>query len=111
MVAPRQARNRGCARGTLRFFYGTLGRKDIADQLSFARKEDTLPAVLTQDEVLRLLKPARRRGDRATISILAVKANYVQARTIKTVHSKCCHNWSAWVTVCLLFESKVAIRR
>ena len=43
--------------GALRFFYGTtLGRKDIADQLPFARKEDTLPAVLTQDEVLRLLK-------------------------------------------------------
>jgi len=32
--------------GALRFFYGTtLGRKDIADQLPFARKEDTLPAV------------------------------------------------------------------
>jgi integrase/recombinase XerD len=43
--------------GALRFFYGTtLGRKDIADQLPFARKEDTLPAVLSQDEVLRLLK-------------------------------------------------------
>src|SRR6266849_8572962 len=28
--------------GALRFFYGTtLGRKDIADQLPFARKEDT----------------------------------------------------------------------
>jgi site-specific recombinase XerD len=43
----------------LRFFYGTtLGRKDIADQLPFARKEDTLPAVLSQDEVLRLLRAA-----------------------------------------------------
>jgi integrase/recombinase XerD len=45
--------------GALRFFYGTtLGRKDIADQLPFARKEDTLPAVLSQDEVLRLLRAA-----------------------------------------------------
>ena len=43
--------------GALRFFYGTtLERKDIADQLPFARKGDTFPAVLSQDEVLRLLK-------------------------------------------------------
>jgi site-specific recombinase XerD len=43
--------------GALRFFYGiTLGKKEIAEQIPFARKEDTLPAVLTRDEVLRLLK-------------------------------------------------------
>jgi integrase/recombinase XerD len=43
--------------GALRFFYGTtLGKKEIAQQIPFARKEDTLPAVLRQDEVLRLLK-------------------------------------------------------
>jgi integrase/recombinase XerD len=43
--------------GALRFFYGTtLGQKEIAQQIPFARKEGTLPAVLRQDEVLRLLK-------------------------------------------------------
>ena len=43
--------------GALRFFYGiTLGRKDIAAQIPYARKDDTLPAVLARDQVLRLLK-------------------------------------------------------
>ncbi len=43
--------------GALRFFYSvTLSNKQIADQIPFARKEDTLPAVLTQDEVVRLFK-------------------------------------------------------
>ena len=42
--------------GGIRFFYGvTLRRKDIAEEIPFARKEDTLPAVLTPDEVVRLL--------------------------------------------------------
>jgi integrase len=39
------------------FFYGTtLGQKEIAEQIPYARKQDTLPAVLTPDEVVRLLK-------------------------------------------------------
>jgi len=43
--------------GALRFFYGiTLGQKEIVELIPFTRKEDTLPAVLTQDEVVRLLK-------------------------------------------------------
>jgi len=43
--------------GALRFFYGTtLGKKDMAELIPFARVEDRLPAVLTQDEVIRLLK-------------------------------------------------------
>ena len=43
--------------GALRFFYSvTLGDKQFAEQIPFARKEDTLPAVLTPDEVVRLLK-------------------------------------------------------
>lgn len=42
--------------GALRFFYAiTMQRNDIAEQIPFARKEDTLPAVLTPDEVVRLL--------------------------------------------------------
>jgi site-specific recombinase XerD len=35
--------------GALRFFYGTtLGNKALADQIAYARPEDTLPAVLTR---------------------------------------------------------------
>jgi integrase/recombinase XerD len=43
--------------GALRFFYGTiLGQKQVAEQIPFGRTEDTLPAVLTQSDVVRLLK-------------------------------------------------------
>ena len=43
--------------GALRFFYGTtLGQKQVAEQIPYGRIEDTLPAVLAQDEVVRLLK-------------------------------------------------------
>lgn len=43
--------------GALRFFYGTtLGNKSLADQITFARIENTLPAVLTRDQVLSLVK-------------------------------------------------------
>jgi site-specific recombinase XerD len=42
--------------GALRFFYSTtLGNKELAQQIPFARPEDTLPAVLTRDQVLQLL--------------------------------------------------------
>ena len=41
----------------LRFFYGTtLGCKDMVEEMPFARKEDTLPAVLTQEQVARVLR-------------------------------------------------------
>ena len=41
----------------LRFFYGTtLGRKEMVEEMPFARKEDTLPAVLTQEQVARVLQ-------------------------------------------------------
>jgi len=43
--------------GALRFFYGTtLGRKEVSEQIPYARREDTLPAVLARDEVVRFLK-------------------------------------------------------
>lgn len=46
--------------GALRFFFGTtLGRSDIADQIPYARTEDTLPVVLSHDQVLKLLKAER----------------------------------------------------
>jgi integrase/recombinase XerD len=43
--------------GALRFFYATtLGRKEVAEQIPYARRPDRLPAVLTGDEVVRFLK-------------------------------------------------------
>ena len=44
--------------GALRSFYGTtLGNKPVAEEIPYARKEDTLPAVLARDQVLQLLEP------------------------------------------------------
>jgi integrase/recombinase XerD len=41
----------------LRFFYGTtLGMADAAAQIPLARRSDPLPAILSRDEVARLLK-------------------------------------------------------
>ena len=41
----------------LRFLYGTtLGLKDVSEQILLPRKEDTLPTVLSRDEVKRFLK-------------------------------------------------------
>ncbi len=41
----------------IRFFYGvTLGRPNVAEHIPLARKADTLPAVLSQQEVMLLLK-------------------------------------------------------
>jgi integrase len=40
--------------GALRFFYGTtLGQKHLADQIPYARRADSLPAVLSREEVER----------------------------------------------------------
>ena len=46
--------------GALRFFYGTtLGNKQLAEQIPFGRVADTLPAVLTREQVLQLIKAER----------------------------------------------------
>ena len=43
--------------GGLRFFYATtLGKKEIAEQIPFARVEETLPAVLSRDQVMGLIR-------------------------------------------------------
>ena len=77
--------------GALRFFYGTtLGRKDIADKLPFARKEDTLPAVLSQDEVLRLLKAEsnlKMRTAYTAIYAAGLRVSEVVALTITDIDS------------------------
>lgn len=77
--------------GALRFFYGTtLGRKDIVDQIPFARKEDTLPAVLSQDEVLRLLKAEsnlKMRTAYTAIYAAGLRVSEVVSLTIKDIDS------------------------
>src|SRR5437870_702224 len=77
--------------GALRFFYGiTLGQKEIAEQIPFARKEDTLPAVLTQDEVIRLLKAdanLKMRTALTTIYAAGLRVSEVVALTIKDIDS------------------------
>lgn len=77
--------------GALRFFYGTtLGHKEIAEQIPFARKEDTLPAVLTQDEVLRLLKAEpnlKMRTAFTTIYAAGLRVSEVVALTVKDIDS------------------------
>jgi integrase/recombinase XerD len=41
----------------IRFFYGTtLGQPSVADHIPLARKADTLPAVLSRDQVVQFLK-------------------------------------------------------
>ncbi len=43
--------------GALRFFYRTtLGLKQVAEEIPYARTEDTLPVVLAREEVVRFLK-------------------------------------------------------
>jgi site-specific recombinase XerD len=43
--------------GGLRFFFGTtLGNHELAEQIPFARVEETLPAVLSRDQVTQLLR-------------------------------------------------------
>jgi len=78
--------------GALRFFYGTtLGQKELAEQIPFARKEDTLPAVLTRDEVVRLLKSVpdlKMRTALITIYATGLRVSEVVALTARDIDSK-----------------------
>ena len=78
--------------GALRFFYGTtLGQKPIAEEIPFARKEDTLPAVLTRDEVVRLLKAVpdlKIRTALITIYATGLRVSEVVALTGKDINSE-----------------------
>jgi site-specific recombinase XerD len=77
--------------GALRFFYGiTLGQKEIVEQIPFARKEDTLPAVLSQDEVVRLLKGEanlKMRTALTTIYAAGLRVSEVVALTVEDIDS------------------------
>jgi site-specific recombinase XerD len=77
--------------GALRFFYSvTLGQKDVAEQIPFARKEDALPAVLTQDEVVRLLKAEANLKMRTAFTAIyaaGLRVSEVVALTVKDIDS------------------------
>lgn len=75
----------------LRFFYGTtLGRSDVAEHIPLARKADTLPAVLSQDEVVRFLKAVpdlRYRTLFVAIYAAGLRVSEAVALTIKDIDS------------------------
>lgn len=77
--------------GALRFFYGTtLGLKQIAEEIPFARKEDTLPAVLTQQQVVSLLEAEpnlKMRTAFVTIYAAGLRVSEVVALTARDIDS------------------------
>jgi integrase/recombinase XerD len=78
--------------GALRFFYGTtLGQKQIAEQIPFARTEDRLPAVLMQGDVVRLLKAEpnlKMRTALTTIYAAGLRVSEVVALTNEDINSE-----------------------
>lgn len=78
--------------GALRFFYATtLGNQQLAEQIPFARKEDTLPAVLTRDQVLQLLKAEpnlKMRTAFITIYAAGLRVSEVVKLTTRDIDSK-----------------------
>jgi integrase/recombinase XerD len=73
--------------GALRFFYGTtLGRKHVTD----ARRADTLPAVLSREEVERFLKAVsnlKMRTAFITIYAAGLRVSELVALTAKDIDS------------------------
>jgi integrase/recombinase XerD len=76
----------------IRFFYGTtLGRPNVAEHIPLARKPDTLPAVLSQDEVVRLLKAESNLKMRTifiTIYSAGLRVSEAVALTAKDIDSE-----------------------
>jgi site-specific recombinase XerD len=77
--------------GALRFFYRTtLGMKEIAEQIPFARKEDTLPAVLSQEQVVCLLQAEpnlKMRTAFTTIYAAGLRVSELVALTARDIDS------------------------
>ena len=77
--------------GALRFFYGkTLGQKDIVDEIPYARRADTLPAVLSREEVERFLKTVRNLKMRTafiTIYAAGLRVSELVALTSRDIDS------------------------
>jgi integrase/recombinase XerD len=78
--------------GALRFFYGTtLGQQHIVEHIPFARREDILPAILTQDQVMSILKAERNlkmRTAYTTIYAAGLRVSEVVALTIPDIDSR-----------------------
>jgi len=77
--------------GALRFFYGTtLGMKELAEQIPYARREDVLPAVLTQEQVVRMLQAEsnlKMRTAFITIYAAGLRVSEVVALTVRDIDS------------------------
>jgi integrase/recombinase XerD len=77
--------------GALRFFYGTtLGQKTVAEQIPFSRVGHALPAVLSQGEVVRLLKREsnlKMRTALTTIYAAGLRVSEVVMLTAKDIDS------------------------
>jgi len=77
--------------GALRFFYGTtLGQKAIAEQIPFARKEDALPAVLSREQVMQLLRAEpnlKMRTAFTTVYAAGLRVSEVVALTVRDIDS------------------------
>lgn len=75
----------------IRFFYGvTLGRPNVAEHIPLARKADTPPAVLSQQEVMLLLKAVpelRYRTLFMTIYAAGLRVSEAVALTVKDIDS------------------------
>jgi site-specific recombinase XerD len=78
--------------GALRFFYATtLDKKGIAEQIAYPRAEDTLPAVLTPDEVVRLygaVPNLKIRTALITIYAAGLRVSEVVALTARDINSE-----------------------
>jgi integrase/recombinase XerD len=76
----------------IRFLYGTtLGKKDFAEQIPLARKEDKLPTVLSRDEVMRFLKAVtelRMRTIFITIYAAGLRVSELIALTASDIDSQ-----------------------
>lgn len=77
--------------GALKFFYGTtLKRKHVADQIPYVRRADSLPAVLSREEVERLLKAVRNLKMRTafiTIYAAGLRVSELVALTAQDIDS------------------------
>jgi integrase/recombinase XerD len=77
--------------GALRFFYGkTLGQKDIVGEIPYARRADSLPAVLSREEVERFLKTVRNLKMRTafiTIYAAGLRVSELVALTSRDIDS------------------------
>lgn len=77
--------------GALRFFYGkTLGQKHIVDEIPYARRADSLPAVLSREEVERFLKTVHNLKMRTafiTIYAAGLRVSELVALTARDIDS------------------------